>query len=48
MHSIMNYIDQAAYPGSYIDLMADVPELYEKFGFKLTRPASEGMVYEKT
>lgn len=48
MQSIMNYIEQAAYPGSYIDLMADVPELYEKFGFELTRPASEGMVYKKT
>ena len=47
MEAIMNYIDQTAYPGSYIDLMADVPELYEKFGFKLTRPGSEGMFFQK-
>lgn len=47
MESIMAYIENTAYPGSYIDLMADVPELYEKFGFKLTRPGSEGMYYEK-
>ena len=47
MEAIMSYIEQTAYPGSYIDLMADVPELYEKFGFKLTRPGSEGMFYQK-
>lgn len=47
MESIMGYIDRTAFPGSYIDLMADVPELYEKFGFKLTRPRSEGMYFEK-
>ncbi|NKB33539.1 MAG: GNAT family N-acetyltransferase [Pseudomonadales bacterium] len=47
MKAIMNYVENTAYPGSYIDLMADVPELYVKFGFKLTRPGSEGMYYEK-
>lgn len=29
--------------GAYVTLMADVPALYEKFGFELTRPVSEGM-----
>ncbi|MCL1048396.1 GNAT family N-acetyltransferase [Shewanella abyssi] len=43
MQSIMNYLDRAAFKGAYITLMADVPELYSKFGFKLSRPASEGM-----
>jgi hypothetical protein len=27
----------------YVCLMADVPELYAKFGFTLVRPESEGM-----
>ena len=43
MQSIMNYLESEAPTGAYITLMADVPELYEKFGFKLTRPKSEGM-----
>ncbi|MCL1059126.1 GNAT family N-acetyltransferase [Shewanella gelidimarina] len=43
MQSIMDYLDRAAFKGAYITLMADVPELYSKFGFQLSRPASEGM-----
>lgn len=43
MSAIMEYLDEAAPKGAYITLMADVPELYLKFGFKLSRPASEGM-----
>jgi ribosomal protein S18 acetylase RimI-like enzyme len=43
MQSIMDYLDSDAPQGAYITLMADVPELYEKFGFKLSRPKSEGM-----
>ena len=43
MQSIMNYLESEAPTGAYITLMADVPELYEKFGFKLSRPKSEGM-----
>lgn len=43
MQALMDYLEQNAAKGAYITLMADVPELYEKFGFKLTRPASEGM-----
>jgi len=43
MESIMAYLQKTALAGAYVSLMADVPELYEKFGFKLTRPASEGM-----
>jgi ribosomal protein S18 acetylase RimI-like enzyme len=43
MESIMAYLQKTASAGAYVSLMADVPELYEKFGFKLTRPASEGM-----
>lgn len=43
MENIMCFLDQEAPAGAYITLMADVPELYEKFGFKLSRPGSEGM-----
>ena len=39
----MAYLDKKA-PAVYcITLMADVPALYEKFGFALARPESEGM-----
>ena len=43
MEHIMAYLDKAAPAGCYIMLMADVPALYEKFGFALARPESEGM-----
>ena len=43
MQSIMDYLEREAPKGAYITLMADVPALYEKFGFKLSRPESEGM-----
>ncbi|MCP4984514.1 MAG: GNAT family N-acetyltransferase [Colwellia sp.] len=47
MQSIMNYLDRDAPKGAYITLIADVPELYEKFGFELSRPNSEGMYIVK-
>ena len=43
MEHIMAYLDKEAPAGCYITLMADVPALYEKFGFALARPESEGM-----
>ena len=43
MESIMVYIETEAPKGAYITLMADVPELYAKFGFKQSRPKTEGM-----
>jgi GNAT superfamily N-acetyltransferase len=43
MQSIMDYLEREASKGAYITLMADVPALYAKFGFKLSRPESEGM-----
>ena len=48
MAAIMGYIDREALPGAYVTLMADVPALYQPFGFELARPASEGMVYRVT
>ena len=47
MQSIMDYLEQVALQSAYITLMADVPALYEKFGFKLSRPNSEGMFIVK-
>lgn len=47
MQHIMAYLDREAFEGAYITLMADVPELYEKFGFKFSHPASEGMYMVK-
>lgn len=47
MQAIMNYLDDAALESAYITLMADVPALYEKFGFTLSRPRSEGMFIVK-
>lgn len=43
MQTIMDYLEAEAPTGAYITLMADVPALYEKFGFALSRPNSEGM-----
>lgn len=43
MQSMMDYLERTAFKGAYITLMADVPALYQSFGFKLSRPASEGM-----
>lgn len=47
MQHIMSYLDKAAMPTAYITLMADVPELYQKFGFKFSSPESEGMYIVK-
>lgn len=43
MTYIMAYLDAQAPAGAYVTLMADVPALYQKFGFTLSRPRSEGM-----
>ncbi|WP_444906075.1 GNAT family N-acetyltransferase [Microbulbifer sp. EKSA008] len=43
MEHIMAYLDREALHSAYITLMADVPELYRKFGFELSRPDTEGM-----
>ena len=40
---IMAYLDKEAPASCHITLMAGVPTLYEKFGFALVQPESEGM-----
>lgn len=48
MTSIMTYLNHNAPEGAYITLLADVPELYKKFGFVLSRPECEGMHWAPT
>ncbi|WP_223669875.1 GNAT family N-acetyltransferase [Kangiella shandongensis] len=48
MQYIMAYLDREAPSGAYITLMADVPELYLKFGFKFGSPETEGMYIVKS
>jgi len=50
MESLANWLDKNACDGAYVTLMADVPELYEKFGFMRVSPVSEGMarVWKRT
>ncbi len=43
MACIMGYLEEHAPKGSYVTLMADVPELYLKFGFEYSSPGCEGM-----
>ena len=47
MTHIMRYLDENAPEGCYISLIADVPTIYEKFGFKRTSPNAEGMYLRK-
>lgn len=43
MESVLDYVEETAPPGAYVNLMADVDGFYEQFGFEETRPASKGM-----
>jgi len=43
MEKIMDFIHKNAPSSAYVDLIADVPEFYEKFGFKRCAPEAEGM-----
>ncbi|WP_040978918.1 GNAT family N-acetyltransferase [Oceanobacillus jeddahense] len=45
MEEITDYLDEHAYQGSYVSLIADIPadKLYEQFGFQYTAPNSVGM-----
>ena len=47
MEAILGYVEEAAPPQAYVNLMADVDGFYERFGFQETRPASKGM-YRRT
>ncbi len=47
MEAIMMYLEREAPQGCYISLIADVPEFYERFGFKRCAPKAEGMFIRK-
>ena len=47
MEAILGYIEAAAPPRAYVNLLADVDGFYGRFGFEETRPASKGM-YRRT
>ena len=43
MDALMAYVEAAASPDAYVNLMADVEGFYERWGFEPTAPASRGM-----
>ncbi|MEZ9525676.1 GNAT family N-acetyltransferase [Enterovibrio norvegicus] len=43
MEKIESYLEKAANDGSYVSLIADKPEFYEKLGFDYTAPEAYGM-----
>ncbi|MET1281674.1 GNAT family N-acetyltransferase [Vibrio navarrensis] len=43
MKHIDNYLASVALEGSYVSMIADEPEFYEKLGYKLVSPSSQGM-----
>ena len=47
MLKIDAYLEQATVEGSYVSMIADEPGFYEKLGYKLTAPDSQGM-YRQT
>ncbi len=48
MESLMSYLREHAPPSAYVSLIADegAPELYRRFGFEPTAPASVGMALQ--
>ncbi|MDN5006975.1 GNAT family N-acetyltransferase [Enterobacter hormaechei] len=43
MQNIIGWFEKNVDAGAYISLVADVPQLYTKFGFEYVRPKGEGM-----
>lgn len=43
MQMIDDYLTHEAMEGSYVSMIADKPEFYEKLGYKKTAPESQGM-----
>lgn len=43
MLAIEDYLADAAMEGSYVSMVADVPEFYKPFGYKFMAPKSQGM-----
>lgn len=43
MEYIDNYLSSVALDGSYVSMIADEPEFYEKLGYKPVSPSCQGM-----
>ena len=43
MDRLMTFIERDAPPGAYVNLIADVDDFYERWGFEPVEPASKGM-----
>ncbi|EKO3892445.1 GNAT family N-acetyltransferase [Vibrio metschnikovii] len=43
MEYIDSYLSSVALDGSYVSMIADEPAFYEKLGYRLVSPSSEGM-----
>ncbi|KZN30171.1 N-acetyltransferase GCN5 [Pseudoalteromonas luteoviolacea S2607] len=43
MECIDTYLASAVFEGSYVSMIADEPEFYEKLGYRLVAPKSQGM-----
>jgi ribosomal protein S18 acetylase RimI-like enzyme len=43
MLKMESYLQTTAMEGSYVSMVADRPEFYKKFGYKLTAPEAQGM-----
>ncbi|WP_332405987.1 GNAT family N-acetyltransferase [Vibrio metschnikovii] len=43
MEYIDSYLSSVSLDGSYVSMIADEPAFYEKLGYKLVSPSSEGM-----
>ena len=43
MEHIENYLSSVVLDGSYVSMIADEPVFYEKLGYKLVSPSSQGM-----
>ena len=43
MEHIENYLSSVVLEGSYVSMIADEPVFYEKLGYKLVSPSSQGM-----
>ena len=48
MEYIDNYLSSVALAGSYVSMIADEPAFYEKLGYRLVSPASQGMTKKFT
>ncbi len=47
MERLETYLEEEAPPDAYVNLIADIDDFYERFGYEEVQPASKGM-YRRT